>query len=216
MDKSSLPTRPLLYSATGLILAGAAALLVACIVLVSAQEPNKPAASPSPTSSPMNPTAATINDTARPTKDELKKRLTPIQYRVTCEEGTEPAFHNAYWDNHRAGIYVDVISGKALFSSADKFDSGTGWPSFTKPLAKENVVEKTDRALGMERTEVRAKDSDAHLGHVFDDGPEDKGGMRYCMNSASLRFIPVDKLKEEGYGDYLPLFEKDSAATAKK
>lgn len=163
----------------------------------------------------MNPTTASSTDTSRPSKDELKKRLTPIQYRVTCEEGTEPAFHNAYWDNHKAGIYVDVISGKALFSSRDKFDSGTGWPSFTKPLVKENVTEKTDRAFGMERTEVRAKDSDAHLGHVFDDGPEDKGGMRYCMNSASLRFIPVDKLKEEGYGEYLPLFEKD-APTDKK
>ena len=142
-------------------------------------------------------------------KEELKKRLTPIQYHVTCEEGTEPAFRNAYWDNHRAGIYVDVITGKALFSSTDKFDSGTGWPSFTKPLAKENVVEHTDRSYGMERTEVKAKDSDAHLGHVFDDGPADKGGMRYCMNSASLRFIPVDKLKEEGYGEFLPLFEKE-------
>lgn len=216
MDKPSLPTRPPSNSATGLIISGAAALLIACVVLVSAQEPNKPAASPSPTASPMNSTASNTNDTARPTKDELKKRLTPIQYRVTCEEGTEPAFHNAYWDNHRAGIYVDVISGKALFSSADKFDSGTGWPSFTKPLNKDNVTEKTDRAYGMERVEVRAKDSDAHLGHLFDDGPEDKGGMRYCMNSASLRFIPVDKLKEEGYGEYLPLFEKDNAATAKK
>ena len=212
MQKPSLPTRPLSYSATGLILSGAAALLIACVVLVSAQEPNKPAASPSPSASPMNSTASDTTDKSTPSKEELKKRLTPIQYRVTCEEGTEPAFRNAYWDNHRAGIYVDVISGKALFSSTDKFDSGTGWPSFTKPLAKENVVEKTDRTFGMERTEVKAKDSNAHLGHVFDDGPEDKGGLRYCMNSASLRFIPVDKLKEEGYGEYLPLFEKDNAA----
>ena len=143
-----------------------------------------------------------------PTKEELRQRLTPIQYRVTCEEGTEPAFHNAYWDNHKPGIYVDVISGKPLFSSMDKFDSGTGWPSFTKPLDKTNVKEKTDRAYGMERTEVRSASSDAHLGHVFDDGPADKGGMRYCMNSASLRFIPVEKLKDEGFGEYLPLFEK--------
>ena len=206
----NLPSRPLHYSATGLILSGAAALLIACVVLVSAQEPNKPAASPSPSASPMNSTASDTTDKSTPSKEELKKRLTPIQYRVTCEEGTEPAFRNAYWDNHRAGIYVDVISGKALFSSTDKFDSGTGWPSFTKPLAKENVVEHTDRTFGMERTEVKAKDSNAHLGHVFDDGPEDKGGLRYCMNSASLRFIPVDKLKEEGYGEYLPLFEKDA------
>ena len=215
MDNPSTKPRPLPYSATGLIISGAVALLIACVVLVSAQEPKKPAASPSPTASPMNSPASTT-DNNRPSKDELKKRLTPIQYRVTCEEGTEPAFHNAYWDNHRAGIYVDVISGKALFSSADKFDSGTGWPSFTKPLVKGNVTEKTDRAFGMERTEVRAKDSDAHLGHVFDDGPEDKGGLRYCMNSASLRFIPVEKLKEEGYGEYLPLFEKETASSDKK
>ena len=185
------------------VVSGAVALLIACTVFVHAQEPNKPAASPSPTASPMNET------TSNPTKEELKKRLTPIQYHVTCEEGTEPAFRNAYWDNHRAGIYVDVITGKALFSSTDKYDSGTGWPSFTKPLAKGNVVEHTDRSYGMERTEVKAKDSDAHLGHVFDDGPADKGGLRYCMNSASLRFVPVDKLKEEGYGEYLPLFEKE-------
>ncbi len=215
MDTPSTKPRPLPYSATGLIVSGAVALLIACVVLVSAQEPKKPAASPSPSASPMNSPASTT-DNSRPSKEELKKRLTPIQYRVTCEEGTEPAFHNAYWDNHRAGIYVDVISGKALFSSADKFDSGTGWPSFTKPLVKDNVKEKTDRAFGMERTEVRAKDSDAHLGHVFDDGPEDKGGLRYCMNSASLRFIPVEKLKEEGYGEYLPLFEKEAAAADKK
>ena len=182
MAKPSLP----------LIASGAAALLIACAVFVHAQEPKKPAASPSPTASP------TMNETtSNPTKEELKKRLTPIQYHVTCEEGTEPAFRNAYWDNHRAGIYVDVITGKALFSSTDKFDSGTGWPSFT------------DRSYGMERTEVKAKDSDAHLGHVFDDGPADKGGLRYCMNSASLRFVPVDKLKEEGYGEFLPLFEKE-------
>ena len=189
--------------AAGMIASGTAALVIACAVFVHAQEPSKPTASPSPTASPMNQT------TANPSKEELKKRLTPIQYHVTCEEGTEPAFRNAYWDNHRAGIYVDVITGKALFSSTDKFDSGTGWPSFTKPLAKGNVIEHTDRSYGMERTEVRAKDSDAHLGHVFDDGPADKGGMRYCMNSASLRFIPVDKLKEEGYGEFLPLFEKE-------
>ncbi len=216
MDNPILPNRPLPHSSTGLIISGVVALLIACVVLVTAQEPNKPAASPSPNASTMNTNAPTTTDNARASKDELKKRLTPIQYRVTCEEGTEPAFRNAYWDNHRAGIYVDVISGKPLFSSTDKFDSGTGWPSFTKPLDKSAVVEKTDRTYGMERTEVRAKDSDAHLGHVFDDGPEDKGGMRYCMNSASLRFIPVDKLKEEGYGEYLPLFEKDHASADKK
>jgi methionine-R-sulfoxide reductase len=139
---------------------------------------------------------------------ELRQRLTPEQYHVTKECGTEPPFRNEYWDNHRAGIYVDRISGEPLFSSLDKFDSGTGWPSFTKPIAEENLLEKTDRAFGMERTEVRSKAGDAHLGHLFDDGPSDKGGMRYCMNSASLRFIPVEYLEKEGYERFLPFFEK--------
>ena len=138
---------------------------------------------------------------------ELRKRLTKEQYYVTKQNGTEPPFRNEYHDNKRPGIYVDIISGEPLFSSLDKFDSGTGWPSFTKPLAKENVVEKNDGTLGMVRIEVRSKKSDAHLGHLFNDGPRDKGGMRYCMNSASLRFIPVEKLKEEGYERFLPLFE---------
>jgi methionine-R-sulfoxide reductase len=119
---------------------------------------------------------------------DLRERLTPEQYHVTKECGTEPPFRNEYWDNHRAGIYVDRISGEPLFSSLDKFDSGTGWPSFTKPIAEENLLEKSDRAFGMERTEVRSKAGDAHLGHLFDDGPRDKGGMRYCMNSAALHF----------------------------
>jgi peptide methionine sulfoxide reductase msrA/msrB len=138
---------------------------------------------------------------------ELRSRLTKEQYYVTKQNGTEPPFRNEYWDNKKPGIYVDVISGEPLFSSLDKFDSGTGWPSFTKPLAKENVVEKTDSSHGMTRVEVRSKKSDAHLGHIFDDGPPDKGGIRYCMNSASLRFIPVEKLEAEGYGKFLPLFE---------
>ena len=138
---------------------------------------------------------------------ELRSRLTPEQYRVTKQNGTEPPFRNEYWDNKRAGIYVDVISGEPLFSSLDKFESGTGWPSFTKPLEKENVVEKRDSSHGMTRVEVRSKKGDAHLGHLFDDGPRDKGGMRYCMNSAALRFIPVEKLNEEGYERFLPLFE---------
>jgi methionine-R-sulfoxide reductase len=142
-----------------------------------------------------------------PKDAELRKQLTPLQYQVTKQNGTEPPFRNEYWDNHKAGIYVDRISGEPLFSSIDKFESGTGWPSFTKPLVKENVVEKHDGSLGMVRSEVRSKGGDAHLGHVFDDGPADKGGMRYCMNSASLRFVPVADLEKEGYGQFLPLFE---------
>lgn len=137
---------------------------------------------------------------------ELQEKLTPEQYRVTCEGGTEPPFRNAYWNNHAEGIYVDVISGEPLFSSNDKFDSGTGWPSFIRPVNDGAVVEKQDHAFGMVRTEVRSAKSDAHLGHVFDDGPEPTG-LRYCMNSAALRFIPKEKLVEEGYGEYLKLFK---------
>jgi methionine-R-sulfoxide reductase len=136
---------------------------------------------------------------------ELRARLTPLQYQVTRENGTEPPFRNEYWDNHRPGIYVDVISGEALFSSLDKFESGTGWPSFTKPIEPARVVEKVDHSFGV-RAEIRSKSSDAHLGHVFDDGPPPTG-MRYCMNSAALRFVPVEKLKDEGLAQYLPLFE---------
>jgi methionine-R-sulfoxide reductase len=143
----------------------------------------------------------------KPSPDELKKKLTSEQYHVTQEEGTEPPFHNEYFHNEKPGIYVDVVSGEPLFSSLDKFDSGTGWPSFTRPLEKNNVVEKKDTSLGVERTEVRSKYADSHLGHVFDDGPKPTG-LRYCMNSASMKFIPVDKLKDEGYAKYLPLFQK--------
>lgn len=138
--------------------------------------------------------------------NDLKKRLTPMQYAVTMENKTEPPFQNAYWDNHEDGIYVDVISGEPLFSSRDKFDSGCGWPSFTKPLA--DVRRVVDTSHFMIRTEIRSQKADSHLGHVFDDGPEDRGGLRYCINSASLRFIPKDRLEEEGYGALLALFER--------
>jgi methionine-R-sulfoxide reductase len=142
----------------------------------------------------------------KPADAELKQKLSRTQYEVTQHEATERPFQNEYWDNHEAGIYVDVVSGEALFSSLDKFDSGTGWPSFTKPLVPENVKTKTDRSLLMSRTEVRSAHADSHLGHLFDDGPKPTG-QRYCMNSASMRFIPVSKLAEEGYGEYLKLFE---------
>jgi methionine-R-sulfoxide reductase len=143
----------------------------------------------------------------KPSDEELKHKLTPIQYTVTQHEGTESPFHNEYWNNHEAGIYVDVVSGEPLFSSLDKFESGTGWPSFTKPLVPQNVKTKTDRTFGMSRTEVRSAHADSHLGHLFDDGPRPTG-MRYCMNSASMRFIPVKDLAAQGYGEYLKLFQK--------
>lgn len=145
-------------------------------------------------------------DFEKPSKEILKSKLSKEQYYVTQQDGTERPFANEYWDNHEEGIYVDIVSGEPLFSSKDKYDSGTGWPSFSKPISKEKIEERVDNKLFRSRTEVRSKKADSHLGHVFPDGPE-PSGQRYCLNSASLRFIPVGKLEEEGYGEYLVLFK---------
>lgn len=147
------------------------------------------------------------NGSNRPSEEELRERLSEIEFQVTQCDATEPPFQNKYWDNHEEGIYVDVVTGVALFSSTDKYDSGTGWPSFTRPIRESVLKNETDTTLGMERTEIRSADGDSHIGHVFTDGPKDKGGLRFCTNSASLKFIPKAEMEEKGYGEYLTLFK---------
>jgi len=172
---------------------------IALAVVIAACAPHSDA-NAGPTSSHV-----VTHRTSRPSDDVLRKELTHVQYEVTQHEDTEVPFHNEYFDNHAAGIYVDIVTGEPLFSSTEKFDSGTGWPSFWKPIAGTTLVEKTDTQLGVPRTEVRSKLGDSHLGHVFDDGPRPTG-LRYCINSASLRFIPADRLEAEGYGQFASLF----------
>lgn len=186
-------------------------VVISSLILGTSQLTAQTRATPASASSPATTARKAF---VKPSDSDLKKKLTPLQYEVTQHEATETPFRNTYWDNHEPGIYVDVVSGEPLFSSIDKFDSGTGWPSFTRPLEPANIHTKTDRMLGYERTEVRSAHADSHLGHVFDDGPRPTG-LRYCMNSASMRFIPADQLEAEGYGQYAYLFKGKTEKAAK-
>jgi peptide methionine sulfoxide reductase msrA/msrB len=188
---------------TSIKIAGIAAVVLLAVGLVAMMRQGRVQPAETSTFKPES-----MKDFKKPDPAELKKKLSAEQFAVTQQCGTEPAFRNAYWDNHKPGIYVDVVSGEPLFSSLDKFDSGTGWPSFTQPVKGTEIVEKKDTEFGLVRTEVRSKVADSHLGHVFDDGPADKGGMRYCINSASLKFIPVEEMDRAGYGQYLEPFVK--------
>jgi methionine-R-sulfoxide reductase len=181
--------------------------VVAVLVLAGGLTPSAQTAQPAAQSGQAAAATPQQGEFKRPSDEELKKKLTPIQFSVTRRDDTEMPFRNAYWDNHEDGIYVDIISGEPLFSSREKYDSGTGWPSFYRPLEPKNIRTTTDFKLGYPRKEVRSRLADSHLGHVFDDGPRPTG-LRYCMNSAAMRFVPVSRLVAEGYGTYLPLFTK--------
>ena len=207
-----LPKRPQPSSRGMLIFCAVVfVVLIAIVIFLNRARAQQREAAPNHTQFAMTDSTPTNSNSAKPADTELRKKLSPQQYYVTQQCGTEPPFQNEFWNNHRPGLYVDVVSGEPLFTSIDKFDSGSGWPSFTKPIAKDNVSEKSDSTHGMQRTEVRSSKGGSHLGHVFDDGPGPTG-LRYCINSAALRFIPVEKLEEEGYGQYLSLFKSEKTA----